>query len=110
MADETIESRLESLEKQVSIFTEKMMEKEKEIQELKDIEEIKKLQAAYAYYLENCMGQDVIDCFSNDPGVSGTFVEGTYKGIYKRGWYLEDLYTCISNALCVPAFKTENNS
>ncbi|MGD9159604.1 MAG: hypothetical protein PVG39_14420 [Desulfobacteraceae bacterium] len=40
MADETIESRLESLEKQVSIFTEKMMEKEKEIQELKDIEEI----------------------------------------------------------------------
>lgn len=26
------------------------------------------------------MGQSVIDCFSNDPGISGTFVEGTYKG------------------------------
>ena len=26
------------------------------------------------------MGQDVIDCFSNDPCVSGTFVEGSYKG------------------------------
>ncbi len=77
---EKLESRLESLENQVSILTEKLIKKEKELQELKDIEEIKKLQAAYAYYLENSMGQDIIDCFSKAPGVSGTFVEGTYRG------------------------------
>ena len=80
MSDQSFESRLESLEKQVFSLTEALGKKEKEIQELKDIEEIKKLQAAYAYYLENSMGQAVIDCFSNAPGVSGTFVEGTYKG------------------------------
>jgi hypothetical protein len=80
MKNETLESRLKSLENQVTVLTEKLAKKEREIQELRDIEEIKKLQAAYAYYLENSMGQDVIDCFSNDPGVSGTFVEGTYKG------------------------------
>ena len=80
MSNETIESRLESLDNQIRKLTEKLAIKEKEIQELKDIEEIKKLQAAYAYYLENSMGQDVIDCFSKDPGVSGTFVEGTYRG------------------------------
>ena len=80
MNNEKLESRLESLEYQVNLLSGKLAEKEKEIQKLNDIEEIKKLQAAYAYYLENSMGQDVIDCFSKDPGVSGTFVEGTYKG------------------------------
>lgn len=80
MGNGLLESRLDSLEKQVSALTEQLGRKEKEIQELRDVEDIKKLQAAYAYYLENCMGQAVIDCFSNDPGVSGTFVEGTYKG------------------------------
>jgi hypothetical protein len=80
MSNETLESRLENLKRQLSELNKKVKKKEKIIQELKDIEDIKKLQAAYAYYLENSMGQDVIDCFSNDPGVSGTFVEGTYKG------------------------------
>jgi hypothetical protein len=80
MSTEKLESKITSLEKLVEHLTYRLSTMEKEIQELKDIEEIKKLQAAYAYYLENCMGQDVIDCFSNDPGVSGTFVEGTYKG------------------------------
>jgi len=80
MGNGSLELRLGSLEKQISTLTEQLNNKGKEIQELRDIEDIKKLQAAYAYYLENCMGQDVIDCFSNDPGVSGTFVEGTYKG------------------------------
>ena len=80
MSSETIESRLESLERQIGVLNQKLAKKEHEIQELKDIEQIKKLQAAYAYYLENSMGQEVIDCFSKAPGVSGTFVEGTYKG------------------------------
>ena len=80
MNNGTLESRLAFLEKQVGELTEQLSKNDNEIQELKDIEDIKKLQAAYAYYLENSMGQDVIDCFSNDPGVSGTFVEGTYKG------------------------------
>ena len=80
MSSETIESRLESLERQIGVLNQKLAKKEHEIQELKDIEQIKKLQAAYAYYLENSMGQEVIDCFSKAPGVSGTFVEGTYIG------------------------------
>ena len=80
MSNGSLESKIDSLEKKVSALTEQLNKKEKEIQELKDIENIKKLQAAYAYYLENCMGQEVIDCFSNHPDISGTFVEGTYKG------------------------------
>ena len=80
MNNKTLESRLEYLENQFIKLTERLARKDKEIQKLKDIEDIKKLQAAYAYYLENSMGQDVIDCFSNAQGVSGTFVEGTYKG------------------------------
>lgn len=80
MSNETLELRIESLENQIHKLTEKLSKKEMEIHELKDIEEIKKLQAAYAYYLENSMSQDIIDCFSNDPGISGTFIEGTYKG------------------------------
>ena len=80
MSNGTLESKIDALEKQVNSLAEQLKAKEKEIQQLKDIEEIKKLQAAYAYYLENSMGQEVIDCFSKDPGVSGTFVEGTYKG------------------------------
>lgn len=80
MADGSMEARMDSLEKQVSALAERLAEKEKDIQHLKDIESIKRLQAAYAYYLENSMGQEVIDCFSYHPGVSGTFVEGTYRG------------------------------
>ncbi len=80
MSTETLESRFSSLEDLIDKLSHRLSAREKELQELRDIEEIKKLQAAYAYYLENCMGQDVIACFSNDPGVSGTFVEGTYKG------------------------------
>jgi hypothetical protein len=80
MNNGSMESRIDSLEKQVSALTEQLGKKEKELQELRDIEDIKKLQAAYAYYLENAMGEEIIDCFSNHPDVSGTYVEGTYKG------------------------------
>ena len=38
------------------------------------------MQCAYGYYLEHWMSDEIIDCFSNSPEVSGTFVEGTYKG------------------------------
>jgi SnoaL-like domain len=80
MSNDTLESRIAYLERLVDNLSNSLSCRKKELQELKDIEDIKKLQAAYAYYLENSMGQEVIDCFSNDPGVSGTFVEGTYKG------------------------------
>ena len=80
MNNGALEVKIDSLEKQVSTLTEQLSKKEKQIQELKDIEDIKKLQAAYAYYLEHAMGQEVIDCFSNHPDISGTFVEGTYRG------------------------------
>lgn len=52
----------------------------KQLQTLQDIEDIKRLQCAYGYYLERWMGEEIIDCFSTNPEVSGTFVEGTYKG------------------------------
>jgi hypothetical protein len=68
-----LESKVKALEDQVS-------ELRKQLQNLKDIEDIKRLQCAYGYYLERWMGEEIIDCFSTRPEVSGTFVEGTYKG------------------------------
>jgi hypothetical protein len=58
----------------------RIKELEKEVTSLKDIEAIKNLQAAYGYYLEHWMGEEIIDCFSTSPEVSATFVEGTYTG------------------------------
>jgi hypothetical protein len=80
MSVTSIEVRLEKLEAQVKKLKRSVREKEHQLQMLLDIEDIKRLQCAYGYYLEHWMGPEIIDCFSNSPEVSGTFVEGTYTG------------------------------
>jgi hypothetical protein len=80
MPDTALETRLDSLEKEMKTLKRQVKAKDRQIQTLEDIEAIKRLQCAYGYYLEHWMGEEIVDCFSNSPEVSGTFVEGTYKG------------------------------
>jgi hypothetical protein len=90
MAERSVEKRLESLEQQpaemdklklqILRLRKKVRTQEKQLQVLQDIEDIKRLQCAYGYYLEHWMSEEIIDCFAQNPEVSGTFVEGTYKG------------------------------
>jgi hypothetical protein len=80
MTDKALEARLDSLEKQVNTLKKQVKAKDKQLQTLQDIEDIKRLQCAYGYYLEHWMGDEIVDCFSKSEEVSGTFVEGTYKG------------------------------
>jgi len=70
---DVLETKVKALEDEVSAL-------KRELQVLKDIEDIKRLQCAYGYYLERWMSEEIIDCFSSNPEVSGTFVEGTYNG------------------------------
>ena len=90
MNSEALEARLNSVEDQVKgveklkseveTLKEQVKYKDRQIRTLQDIEEIKRLQCAYGYYLEHWMSEEIIDCFSTSPEVSGTFVEGTYNG------------------------------
>jgi hypothetical protein len=80
MNSRTLETRLGSLEAEVKVLKKQVKDRDKEIQTLQDIDDIKRLQCAYGYYLEHWMSDEIIDCFSNSPEVSGTFVEGTYNG------------------------------
>jgi len=76
-----LEARLETLEKEVKTLKKQVKARDRQIQQLEDIDAIKRLQCAYGYYLEHWMADEIIDCFAMDnPEVSGTFVEGTYKG------------------------------
>jgi heterodisulfide reductase subunit A-like polyferredoxin len=70
---ETLEEKVKTLVNELSIL-------KKQLRVLQDIEDIKRLQCAYGYYLERWMSEEIIDCFSNNSEVSGTFVEGTYNG------------------------------
>jgi hypothetical protein len=70
----------DGLEMKVSALQNEVINLKQQLQVLQDIEDIKRLQCAYGYYLERWMSEEIIDCFSNSPEVSGTFVEGTYKG------------------------------
>jgi hypothetical protein len=80
MNSRTLETQLTSLEAEVKALKRQVKARDKQIQHLQDIEDIKRLQCAYGYYLEHWMSDEIIDCFSRSPEVSGTFVEGTYKG------------------------------
>ncbi|UCC16486.1 MAG: nuclear transport factor 2 family protein [Dehalococcoidales bacterium] len=70
---DALETKVKSLENEVADL-------KNQLQVLNDIEDIKRLQCAYGYYLERWMGEEIINCFSASPEVSGTFVEGTYNG------------------------------
>jgi hypothetical protein len=63
---ESLESRLEALEKR--------------LQHVEDVQEINRLQYAYNYYVEHMMKQEIIDCFSDSPGVLLDWLEGKWKG------------------------------
>jgi hypothetical protein len=80
MSSRPIETRLGSLEAEIKSLKKQVKARDRQIQTLRDIEAIKRLQCAYGYYLERWMSDEIIDCFSRRPEVSGTFVEGTYKG------------------------------
>src|SRR3972149_10245365 len=80
MIQDAVEARLRSLEARVEGLAAALKARDREIRDLKDVEAIKRLQCAYGYYLEHWMSDEIIDCFSSSPEVSGTFVEGTYKG------------------------------
>ena len=56
----------------------KFMNLEKEITRLKDVEEIKKLQRIYGYYLDNQMGDEIVDLFSDD--TESVETNGVYLG------------------------------
>ncbi len=80
MNNKSLETRLNILGSEVSDLKKQIKEKDRQLQILHDIEDIKRLQCAYGYYLEHWMSEEIIDCFSTSPEVSGTFVEGTYNG------------------------------
>ena len=80
MNSPTLETRIKALEAKVKTLKKQVKARDKQLQTLQDIEDIKRLQCAYGYYLEHWMSDEIIDCFSSSPEVSGTFVEGTYKG------------------------------
>ena len=81
MSNASLETRLESLEKEVKSLKKQVKDKDTQITRLEDVDAIKKLQCAYGYYLEHWMNDEIIDCFAMDnPEVSATLVEGTYKG------------------------------
>jgi hypothetical protein len=80
MSSNTLDSRVKSLEDELQVLRKQVEDRDRQIQNLRDIEDIKRLQCAYGYYLERWMSDEIIDCFSTSPEVSGTFVEGTYKG------------------------------
>jgi hypothetical protein len=80
MSSQSLETRLGSLEAEIKSLKKQVKARDRQIQTLRDIEDIKRLQCAYGYYLERWMSDEIIDCFSRSPEVSGTFVEGTYQG------------------------------
>jgi len=80
MDNKALEARFSSLEEQVETLRKQVKDRDRQLQTLQDIEDIKRLQCAYGYYLERWMSDEIIDCFSTSPEVSGTFVEGTYNG------------------------------
>jgi hypothetical protein len=80
MNNEELADRLGSLEGEVKKLKKQVSVKNRQLQNLQDIEDIKRLQCAYGYYLERSMAQEIVDCFSDSPEVSGTFAEGTYLG------------------------------
>jgi len=56
---------------------------ENQLRTVQDIQEIEKLQRIYGYYLEHWMAKEIIDLFSDGPGVAVEWPEGTHLG--KKG-------------------------
>lgn len=77
---ENLESRIAELELKAREQDKELAILQKQVMEFQDIEFIKRIQKAYGYYLEFWMWDEVIDCFSDAPGVTLKLYEGTYIG------------------------------
>ena len=80
MADKNIEERIEVLESQLQQQAKYIETLETKLTKLDDIEAIKRLQKAYGYYVEHWMFEEIVDCFSDGPGVYLNWIEGVWKG------------------------------
>lgn len=80
MSDKLLQERTEKLEKLVQKQGEYIANLESKLARLDDIEAIKRLQKAYGYYVEHWMYEEIIDCFSDGPGVYLNWIEGVWKG------------------------------
>ena len=80
MDNKTVEERITALEELVRKQDRYIGNLEEKLARLDDIEAIKRLQKAYGYYVEHWMYQEIIDCFSDGPGVYLNWIEGVWKG------------------------------
>ncbi len=80
MAENPILQRIEKLENLMKKQDKYIATLENKLALLEDIEAIKRLQKAYGYYVEHWMYEEIIDCFSDGPGVYLNWIEGIWKG------------------------------
>ena len=80
MSDDSILERIERLEGLARQQGEHIRLLEGRLARIEDIEAIKRLQKAYGYYVEHWMYEEIIDCFSDGPGVYLNWIEGVWKG------------------------------
>jgi hypothetical protein len=80
MSNKSLVERIERLEKVVRKQDKHIASLEKNLVRIEDIEAIKRLQKAYGYYVEHWMYQEIIDCFSDGPGVYLNWIEGIWRG------------------------------
>jgi len=80
MGEKSLLERIETLEKFVHKQEKYIENLENRLTRVEDIEAINRLQKAYGYYVEHWMYQEIIDCFSDGPGVYLNWIEGVWKG------------------------------
>ncbi len=80
MSDNSMSDRIEKLEELAQRQQSQIEILESRLGRIEDIEAIKRLQKAYGYYVEHWMYQEIIDCFSDGPGVYLNWIEGVWKG------------------------------
>ena len=80
MSDKSVEERIDILESLIKKQEKYIEAIEQKLSKLDDIEAIKRLQKAYGYYVEHWMYEEIIDCFSDGPGVYLNWIEGVWKG------------------------------
>jgi hypothetical protein len=67
----------------------KVKDLELQVRNLQDVRDIERLQRAYGFYLERWAAKEIVDLFSDSPGVSLIITTGQYKGKEKIRQYYE---------------------
>ena len=80
MNDKSILERIEALEEVIQNQEKHIEVIENRLVRIEDVEAIRRLQKAYGYYVEHWMYEEIIDCFSDGPGVYLNWIEGVWKG------------------------------